>query len=99
MPEVVDVAVETAEGNFYQFLSVPLPSLLRAVERVAVGQVLSMVNIDSAAIVIPGRVIRRVLSVSVLVEARDESAWSVVWERALERPKKARKPRRKATHG
>lgn len=99
MPELVDVAVETAEGNFYQFLSVPMPSLLTAVERLAAGQVLSLVNIDSAAIVVPGHVVSRILSVSVHVEARDEDSWSVIWERTLEKPKKVRKPRRKATHG
>jgi len=100
MTDVVDVAIETNEGNFYQFLSVSMPTLLKAVERTASdGVALSMVNIDSAAIVVPGHVIRRVLSVSVLVEARDEGAWSVVWERSAERPKKAKKPRRKATHG
>lgn len=100
MTDVVDVAIETNEGNFYQFLSVPMSSLLQAVERLALGQVLSMVNLDSAAIVVPGHTIRKIQTVSVLVEARDETSWSVVWERpAEEKPKKVRKQRRKATHG
>lgn len=100
MSEIVDVAIETNEGNCYQFLSVPMRVLMQALERTASGEVLSMVNIDSSAIVVPGHIIRRVLSVSVLVEARDESAWSIVWERPPEeKPKKVRKPRRKADHG
>jgi hypothetical protein len=100
MSDIVDVAIETNEGNFYQFLSMPMPALLRAIERIGTGEVLSMVNLDSAAIVVPNHTIRKIQVVSVLVEARDESSWSIVWERPLEeKPKKIRKPRRKATHG
>lgn len=100
MIEVVDVAIETNEGNFYQFLSVPMPSLLRAIERLGNGEVLSLVNEDSAAIVIPCHTIRRIQTVSVLLELRDESTWSLIWERPVEeKPKRVRKPKRKADHG
>ena len=84
MMEVVDVSVETIEGDHYQFVSVP-ETVVRAAVALAEadGGPLSMVNLDSAAIVIPWKSVRRVFYASVLADEADPDAWRILWEREL----------------
>lgn len=76
----VDVAVETFAGDFYQFLSVNEDVLTAAVVKATGDAVaLSLVNTESAALVIPWKLIKRILCVPVDVEER-EDAWETFWE-------------------
>lgn len=82
MTEVQDVAIETAEGDFFQFLNMKATVLRDAVDKaLADGAVLSLVNADSCALVIPWRLIKRIIYVPVEAEER-EDAWVTLWERA-----------------
>lgn len=95
--DIVDIAVETREGNFYQFLGVSLHVLQEAVVKAEDdGTVLSIVNVDSAAIVIPWHTVHRVLFISETLEDRTDDSWTELWERPPDRP--ARKAR-KVVHG
>lgn len=75
-----DVAVETTDGNYYQFINVREDVLAAAVRKGAADRVaLSLVNTDSAAIVIPWRFIKRITYAPVDVAEYDE-AWLLYWE-------------------
>ena len=82
MTDVHDVAIETREGDFFQFLNVRAHDLLQALEKVlADGTALSLVNTDSCALVVPWRLIKRIIYVPAEAEER-EDAWVTLWERA-----------------
>lgn len=81
MTEVHDVAIETPEGDFFQFLNVRAPDLQKAVAKaLADGAALSLVNKDSCALVIPWKLIKRIIYVPAEAEERDD-AWITLWER------------------
>jgi len=104
---LVDVAIENNEGNFYQFLYVSEQTLRGAVSRSASdGGALSMVSSDnSAALVVPWHSVRKVLYIEVQREARGESEWTILWDRDRDQaavvPKKKKRARRtkKVEHG
>lgn len=102
---LVDVAIENNEGNYYQFLYVSEQTLRGAVSRSAAdGGALSMVSSDnSAALVVPWHSVRKVLYIEVQREARGESEWTILWDRdqVAEVPKKRKRTRRskKVEHG
>ncbi len=84
MTELRDVAVETEDGGYFQFLNVYADSLLSAVTRaLADGVALSLVNADSCALVVPWRLIKSVSYIASSAEER-EDAWVTLWERALD---------------
>jgi hypothetical protein len=101
---LVDVAIENKEGNYYQFLYVDEKVLRHAVERSVVADVaLSMVSSDnSAAIVVPWQSVKRVLFIDVQREAREGTEWTVLWDgenpKAGKSKKKVRK-QKKVDHG
>jgi hypothetical protein len=81
MNEAVDVSVETNEGDFFQFLSVPKEDLEVAVAKAELdGVALSLVSSDSAALVVPWKLVKRVAYVPVVSEDRDD-AWLTIWEK------------------
>lgn len=78
---VHDVAVETAEGDFFQFLNVRAPDLKQALDKALEDKaVLSLVNVDSCALVIPWKLVKRIIYVPAEAEER-EDAWVTLWER------------------
>ena len=82
--EVVDVALETNEGDYFQFLNVRKNSLMEALDKaLADGAAISLVNIDSCALVIPWNLIRSITYLASSAEAR-EDAWLTLWERVSE---------------
>jgi len=85
MTEVQDVAIETEEGDFFQFLNVRAADLRKALANaLADSSVLSLVNKDSCALVIPWRLIKRIIYVPAEAEERDD-AWSTLWERTSDK--------------
>lgn len=81
MNEVQDVAIETNEGDYFQFLNVCATALRQALDKaLADGAALSLVNTDSCALVIPWKLIKRIIYVPVEAEER-EDAWVTLWER------------------
>lgn len=89
MSEVIDVAIETNEGDFFQFLNVQEPVLREALDKaLADGSALSLVNIDSCALVIPWKLIKGVTYLASGAEER-EDAWLTLWERVSEDSRKA----------
>lgn len=82
MPDaVVDVSIETSEGGTFQFANIRRDALLAAVQKALLDHVtLSLVSTDSAALVVPWALVRRVSYVSVLQEGENESDWIVIWE-------------------
>jgi len=79
MIDAVDATVETTDGSFYQFPNVPEARLRAAVDKaLGDGAALSVANLDSAALVIPWRLVRRVRYAPV-TEASDED-WKLLWE-------------------
>ncbi len=84
MPDAVDVAIETEEGGFFQFLNVRKADLYGALDRaLADGVVLSIVSIESCALVIPWALVRRVTYIPSMEEDREE-AWTTLWEQLSE---------------
>ncbi len=82
MNQVHDVAVETNEGDYFQFLNVREDVLKSALDTaLADGAALSLVNIDSCALVIPWKLIKRIIYVPTEHEER-EDAWVTLWEHA-----------------
>jgi hypothetical protein len=102
---LVDVAIENNEGNYYQFLYVSEQVLREAVSRsVSDSGALSMVSSDnSAAIVVPWHSIRKVLFIDVQSEARAGNEWTTLWDRdnVQSAPKKSKRTRKqkKVEHG
>lgn len=79
MIDAVDATVETTDGALYQFPNVPEVRLRAAVDKaLADGAALSVANLDSAALVIPWRLVRRVRYAPV-TEANDDD-WKLLWE-------------------
>lgn len=84
MPEVLDVALETDDGGYFQFLNVRAEALMLAVDQaLADGVALSLVNADSCALVIPWKLIKSITYVDSSAEERDD-AWTTLWERVSE---------------
>lgn len=100
---LVDVAIQNNEGNFYQFLHVSEQILRDAVTRAVTDKgPLSMVSSDnSAAIVVPWSSVRKVLFIDVQREARGESEWTTLWDREKppDVPKKRVRRSKKVDHG
>ena len=87
--EVVDVALETNEGDYFQFLNVRKGTLMEALDKaLADGAALSLVNIDSCALVIPWKLIRGITYLASGAEER-EDAWLTLWERVSEDARQA----------
>jgi hypothetical protein len=81
MNAVHDVAIETNEGDFFQFLNVREEALKGALDQaLADGSALSLVNIDSCALVIPWKLIKSITYLASGAEER-EDAWRTLWER------------------
>lgn len=80
MSKVVDVAIETVEGDLYQFPSV-LEEVLRAAVDKAISDrlTLSVVNLASAALVIFWPTISRITFSDASIESADD-AWELLWE-------------------
>lgn len=79
--EPVDVALETLEGDVYQFLSVSKTALLSALTRAITDEVtFSIVNLVGGALVVPWRTIRRVLYISIYA-SEDSDVWELVWDK------------------
>lgn len=79
MIDAVDATVETTDGAFYQFPNIPEARLRAAVDKsVGDGAALSVANLDSAALVIPWSIVRRVRYAPV-TEADDDD-WQLLWE-------------------
>lgn len=76
----VDVALETKEGDYYQFLSVSKEVLDGAIEKALKDNTtFSLVSLRGAALVVPWQQLKRVLYVSVFSEDREDS-WIEAWE-------------------
>jgi hypothetical protein len=87
--EVVDVALETNEGDYFQFLNVRKGTLLDALDKaLSDGAALSLVNIDSCALVVPWKLIRAITYLASGAEER-EDAWLTLWERLSEDARQA----------
>lgn len=79
MTEAVDVLVETVDGACFQFASILMTALTQALDKaVADGAALSLVSLDSAALVIPWSIVQRVSYVPVVAEEE----WEVLWDSA-----------------
>lgn len=77
--DAVDVALETKEGDFYQFLSVSKDVLDRAIEKALKDNTtFSLISLRGAALVVPWQQLQRVLYVSVFSEDREDS-WIEAW--------------------
>lgn len=94
----VDVAVETGEGSFYQFLCVDERVLRAAIDKALIdGVALSLVSLDnSAAMVIPWRSVQRVMHIDVRCETKKTTEWDVTWDRAthatvVKKPRRSKK--------
>lgn len=82
MNTVHDVAIETNEGDYFQFLNVREDVLKAALDTaLADGAALSLVSTDSCALVIPWKIIKRIIYVPTEAEER-EDAWITLWEHA-----------------
>jgi hypothetical protein len=83
--ELVDVALETSAGDYFHFLSVEMSKLQAAVAKAeSDGVVVSLVSSDSAALVVPWRLVKKVLYLSVHEEDCEFSAWNVLYQRPVE---------------
>lgn len=83
--ELVDVALETNAGDYFHFLSVELSKLQAAVAKAeADGVTVSLVSSDSAALVVPWRLVKKVLYLSVHEEDCEFNAWSVLYQCPVE---------------
>ena len=83
--DVVDVAIESREGGYFQVANISKEALVAAVEKATSdGAALSLVSLDSAALVVPWFLVQRISYLSALVDDDDDSdtAWTTVWERA-----------------
>lgn len=82
MNTVHDVAVETNEGDYFQFLNVREDVLKAALDTALADKTaLSLVSTDSCALVIPWKLIKRIIYVPTEAEER-EDAWITLWEHA-----------------
>lgn len=89
MSDVIDVAIETDDGDFFQFLNVREVSLRQALDKALADEAaLSLVNEDSCALVIPWKLIKRVTYLASEAEER-EDAWLTLWERVSEDSRQA----------
>lgn len=89
MSDVIDVAIETDNGDYFQFLNVQKGVLGCALDKALEdGAALSLVNIDSCALVIPWKLIKRIIYVPAEAEER-EDAWLTLWEHVSEDARQA----------
>lgn len=89
MPEVLDVAIETDDGSYFQFLNVSADALKAALDSaLADGVTLSLVSRDSCALVIPWKLVMAITYVASSAEER-EDAWVTLWERVSDETRKA----------
>lgn len=80
MSSVVDVAIETVEGELYQFPNVNEDSLRLALAKSWSDRtVLSLVNLSGAALVVLWPTVCRITYVNVSASLDDES-WQTLWE-------------------
>lgn len=80
MKDSVDVAVETAEGDYFQFLNVDEEALRLAISKAEADKsALSLVSLDSCAIVIPWKLVHCIYYVPVTAPP-DEDSWKKLWE-------------------
>lgn len=82
MPDLCDVAVETDDSGYFQFLNVQAPSLRDSLDKALADEAaLSLVNADSCVLVVPWRLVK---SVSYIPSSADEheDKWITLWERA-----------------
>lgn len=80
MSSVVDVTVETFEGDLYQFPNVREDILRQALAKSLVdGAVLSLVNLSGSALVVLWPTVLRISFLDVEADAA-EDAWCTLWE-------------------
>lgn len=88
MPELLDVAIENNEGDFFQFLNVRESDLRSALAKALTdGSALALVNIHSCALVIPWKLIKSITYLASNAEER-EDAWLTLWERTQQGARK-----------